>query len=56
MAESVNPPETQESTNADPVRKWTYIILGLCVLLLMWYLRSDRVTPYTSQARVHARV
>lgn len=40
----------------DPVRKWTLIILGACVVLMFWYLRADRVTPYTSQARVHAVV
>jgi multidrug resistance efflux pump len=40
----------------DPVRKWTLIILGACVVLMFWYLRADRVTPYTSQARVHALV
>jgi multidrug resistance efflux pump len=40
----------------DPVRKWTLIVLGACVLLMFWYLRADRVTPYTSQARVHALV
>ena len=40
----------------DPVRKWTLIVLGACVVLMFWYLRSDRVTPYTNQARVHALV
>jgi multidrug resistance efflux pump len=40
----------------DPVRRWTLIVLVLTLLLLAWYLRSDRVTPYTSQARVHALV
>jgi multidrug resistance efflux pump len=40
----------------DPVRKWTLIILGACVVLMFWYLVSDRVTPYTNQARVHALV
>ena len=40
----------------DPVRKWTLIVLGVCVVLMFWYLRSDRVTPYTTQARVHALV
>ena len=40
----------------DPVRKWTFIILALVVLLLAWYLISDRLAPYTSQARVHALV
>ncbi|HET6592827.1 MAG TPA: HlyD family secretion protein [Xanthomonadales bacterium] len=40
----------------DPVRTWTLIILAACVALLAWYLRSDRVTPMSSQARVHALV
>jgi len=40
----------------DPVRKWTFIMLGMVVLLLAWYLVSDRLTPFTSQARVHALV
>lgn len=59
---------TQEETRAaepapasnepagDPVRRWTLIVLAICVVLLFWYLRSDRVTPFTSQARVHALV
>jgi multidrug resistance efflux pump len=50
---------TREKTKnppMDPVRKWTLIVLGLCVLLFAWYLVSDRVTPYTTQARVHALV
>jgi len=40
----------------DPVKRWTLIILVVCVALLVWYLRADRVTPHTSQARVHALV
>lgn len=40
----------------DPVRKWTLVVLGLVVVLIAWRLVSDRVTPYTSQARVHALV
>ena len=48
----------QAPTNAamDPVRKWTLIVLGICVVLMFWYLRADRVTPYTNQARVHALI
>ena len=45
-----------EAQPKDPVRRWTLIVLIITVLLLAWYLRSDRVTPYTSQARVHALV
>ena len=40
----------------DPVRKWTFIILGICLVLMAYYLIADRVTPYTTQARVHALV
>ncbi len=40
----------------DPVRKWTFICLAVVILLLLWYLISDRLTPSTSQARVHALV
>ena len=40
----------------DPVRKWTFITLAACVVLMFFYLVSDRVTPYTSQARVNALV
>jgi len=48
-------PAAIEST-VDPVRKWTLIVLAACVVLMFWYLVADRVTPYTSQARVHALV
>ena len=40
----------------DPVRKWTLIILALCGVLMIYYLISDRITPYTAQARVNALV
>lgn len=40
----------------DPVRKWTLIILALCGVLMIYYLVSDRITPYTAQARVNALV
>jgi multidrug resistance efflux pump len=43
-------------TSMDPVRKWTFITLGVIVLLLVWYLVSDRLVPGTSQARLHALV
>ena len=40
----------------DPVRRWTFIILALVTLLLAYYLRADRVTPYTTQSRINAIV
>ena len=46
----------KEMTEMDPVRKWTFIALGACAVLMVFYLVADRVTPYTSQARVNALV
>jgi multidrug resistance efflux pump len=46
----------EEQTGMDPVRKWTFIALGACVVLMVYYLVGDRVTPYTTQARVNALV
>lgn len=40
----------------DPVRKWTLITLALCGVLMIYYIVADRVTPYTTQARVNALV
>ena len=40
----------------DPVRKWTFIVLGVCVFFFVWYVVGDRLTPYTDQARVQAFV
>ncbi len=40
----------------DPVRKWTFIILALCIVLTALYLVADRQTPFTTQAKVHAFV
>jgi multidrug resistance efflux pump len=48
--------QSNNETPKDPVRRWTFIILAICVALFAWYLRSDRVTPYSSQARVNALV
>jgi len=45
-----------EDNKSDPVRKWTLILLGLCLVLFLYYMVSDRLTPYTAQARVHALV
>jgi len=42
--------------NKDPVRKWTFIVLALCIVLFVIYLVGDRVAPFTSQAKVHAYV
>ena len=59
-----NEPELEEekdsqdapATDGDPVRKWTIRVLLLCVVLLAGYLTADRLTPVSSQARIHALV
>ena len=56
QAEETPALEEAQSPQKNPVKRWTKIILVVCAALLIWYLRSDRVTPYTSQARVHALV
>jgi len=40
----------------DPVRRWTLIVLAFCAALIVWYVVGDRLTPFTSQARVEAYV
>ena len=48
--------DSAQAPEKDPVRSWTIRILVLCVVLLFAYLVADRITPYSSQARVHALV
>jgi multidrug resistance efflux pump len=45
-----------QSRTADPLRRWTLIIVVLCVVLFGWTLIADRLTPYTSDASVRAFV
>jgi multidrug resistance efflux pump len=46
----------QEKPPLNMVRIWTFFVIGICMVLLVWYLRADRITPYTSQARVNSMV
>jgi multidrug resistance efflux pump len=61
MSEAQNQDQAPAERNAanggaDPVRRWTVIIIAIIAVSLVWYLRADRVTPYTSQARLNALV
>jgi len=49
-------PAAVEKPRADPVRRWTFIVLGISAILFTWHLVADRITPYSSQARVNAFV
>jgi multidrug resistance efflux pump len=40
----------------DPVRKWVLVFTAFCLVLFIWYLAADRLTPFTTQARVNAWV
>src|SRR5215475_13306542 len=44
------------SRRADPFRRWTLVILVICVVLFGWTLVADRLTPYTSDASVRSFV
>jgi multidrug resistance efflux pump len=41
-------------TPHDPVRRWTLIVLAAIVVLFLYSIIADRMTPYTSQATVQA--
>lgn len=43
-------------TTRDPVRRWTLIVLTIVVVLFLYSLIANRLTPYTSQATVQAYV
>ena len=36
----------------DPARRVTLIVLGVAFVVFIWYVLADRITPYTTQARV----
>lgn len=46
----------KSQTTRDPVRRWTLIVLGLIVILFLYSIIADRMTPYTSQATVQTFV
>lgn len=49
-------PSPESSSDEDLVRKLTIRIGIVCLVLLTWYIAADRMTPYTSQARVRGNV
>lgn len=48
--------ETNKSTGNEedksPIKRITFIVLLITVLFFIWYILSDRHTPYTDQARI----
>ncbi|PQB05693.1 HlyD family secretion protein [Aureitalea marina] len=47
--ETLKNPETNNSNSKNPVRKLTHILLILIGVFMLWYVLSDRYTPYTDQ-------
>jgi multidrug resistance efflux pump len=48
----VSEPNSEDTS----IKKLTLAVLGLCAFILIWYLVSDRYTPYTDQARVTGNI
>jgi len=44
----------QPPTGTSKARTLTLIVLSVSLLIFIWYLRADRFTPYTDQARVNS--
>jgi len=51
-----DPAPTNEKKKPDPVRRVSYIVLCLVLLLFTWYVFADRLAPWTDQARVQTYV
>ena len=54
QAAEENAPIAEKPRN--PVQHWVLVVLGTCLVLLIYHLFADRLTPYTSQAFVQAYV
>lgn len=54
QAAEENAPIAEKPRN--PVQRWVLVVLGTCLVLLIYHLFADRLTPYTSQAFVQAYV
>jgi multidrug resistance efflux pump len=49
-------PDAAARAGINPIRRWTFIVLAVCAVLLIYHLIADFLTPYTSQAYVQAFV
>jgi len=51
--ETVKEDKKDSEGKSNPVRLITFIVLLISVLFFIWYVLSDRYTPYTDQARIN---
>lgn len=49
---TASPEGASDKKAVDTLRRWTLIVLALCVIFFVWYLVADRYTPMTNQGRV----
>lgn len=54
--ESKNANASPADNTADPVRKTSKYVLSIVILIFVWYVVSDRLSPWTDQARIQAYV
>ncbi len=47
--------ETKQKEKS-PIKPVTYVVLAICVILLVWYLASNRHTPYSNNGRLSTLV
>lgn len=50
--EAAAPPADDRPRPADPVKRYTRIMLAVVLFLFVWYVAADRLAPWTDQARV----
>ena len=53
MAEDKQPYKEKKKKPGNPVVRTTQIVLVLAAMIFVWYIFSDRQTPYTTQARIN---
>ena len=53
--ETTEKPQAEAAPNKKaPVRRITQVVLIVCVIMFVWYIRADRMTPYTDQATIRS--
>lgn len=55
-AESPAKAASEEAPRKTPVRRVTQIVLIICAVLFVWYIRADRWTPYTDQGTIRSAI
>ncbi len=53
-AETPDSASSETGDKQDAVRRFTWILLTVILLLFVWYVLADRYAPWTDQARVHS--